>query len=78
MTTEALPKFTGANIFKTIAVTVKVAATGIENIEAGAALTGDIYSVDGKLIKRGADLSDMQKGLYIIKTATGKTVKVSK
>ena len=78
MTTEALPKFTGANIFKTIAVTVKATATGIENIEAGAALTGDIYSVDGKLIKRGADLSDMQKGLYIIKTATGKTVKVSK
>ena len=78
MTTEALPKFTGASIFKTIAVTVKATATGIENIEAGAALTGDIYSVDGKLIKRGADLSDMQKGLYIIKTATGKTVKVSK
>ena len=78
MTTEALPKFTGTNIFKTIAVTVKATATGIENIEAGAALTGDIYSVDGKLIKRGADLSDMQKGLYIIKTATGKTVKVSK
>ena len=78
MTTEALPKFTGANIFKTIAVTVKATATGIENIEAGAALTGDIYSVDGKLIKRGADLSDMQKGLYIIKTAAGKTVKVSK
>ena len=78
MTTEALPKFTGASIFKTIAVTVKATATGIENIEAGAALTGDIYSVDGKLIKRGADLSDMQKGLYIIKTAAGKTVKVSK
>lgn len=78
MTTEALPKFTGTNIFKTIAVTVKATATGIENIESDAAMTGDIYSVDGKLIKRGANLSDMQKGLYIIKTAAGKTVKVSK
>ena len=78
MTTEALPKFTGTNIFKTIAVAVKAAATGIENIESDAAMTGDIYSVDGKLIKRGANLSDMQKGLYIIKTAAGKTVKVSK
>lgn len=78
MTTEALPKFTGTNIFKTIAVAVKATATGIENIESDAAMTGDIYSVDGKLIKRGANLSDMQKGLYIIKTAAGKTVKVSK
>ncbi|MBP3573407.1 MAG: internalin, partial [Prevotella sp.] len=78
MTTEALPKFTGTNIFKTIAVTVKATATGIENIESDAAMTGDIYSVDGKLIKRGANLTDMQKGLYIIKTAAGKTVKVSK
>lgn len=78
MTTEALPKFTGASIFKTIAVAVKATATGIENIESDAAMTGDIYSVDGKLIKRGANLTDMQKGLYIIKTAAGKTVKVSK
>ena len=78
MTTEALPKFTGTNIFKTIAVAVKATSTGIENIESDAAMTGDIYSVDGKLIKRGANLSDMQKGLYIIKTAAGKTVKVSK
>lgn len=78
MTTEALPKFTGTNIFKTIAVAVKATATGIENIESDAAMTGDIYSVDGKLIKRGANLTDMQKGLYIIKTAAGKTVKVSK
>ena len=76
MTTEALPKFTGANIFKTVAVTVKSVDTGIENVEAAEELTGDIYSVDGKLIVRNASVSTMAKGLYIVKTADGKAVKV--
>ena len=76
MTTEALPKFTGANVFKTTAVAVTAVASGIENIEASAALVGDIYSVDGKLIKRGAAVSEMPKGLYIVKTTAGKAVKV--
>ncbi len=75
MTTEALPKFTGASIFKTVAVAVTAVASGIENVEA-AELAGDIYSVDGKLIKRGAAVSEMPKGLYIVKTAAGKAVKV--
>ena len=75
MTTEALPKFTGANIFKTVAVTVKSVDTGIDNVEA-AELIGDIYSVDGKLIVRNASVSTMAKGLYIVKTADGKAVKV--
>ena len=76
MSTAALPKFTGTNVFKTTAVAVTAVASGIENIEASAALVGDIYSVDGKLIKRGAAVSEMPKGLYIVKTATGKAVKV--
>lgn len=76
MTTEALPKFTGANIFKTVAVTVKSVDTGIDNVEAAEELTGDIYSVDGKLIVRNASVSTMAKGLYIVKTADGKAVKV--
>ena len=76
MTTEALPKFTGANIFKTVAVTVKSVDTGIDNVEATEELTGDIYSVDGKLIVRNAAVSTMAKGLYIVKTADGKAVKV--
>lgn len=76
MTTEALPKFTGANIFKTVAVMVKSVDTGIDNVEAAEELTGDIYSVDGKLIVRNASVSTMAKGLYIVKTADGKAVKV--
>ena len=76
MTTEALPKFTDANIFKTVAVTVKAVDTGIDNVEAAEELTGDIYSVDGKLIVRNASVSTMAKGLYIVKTADGKAVKV--
>lgn len=76
MTTEALPKFTGANIFKTVAVTVKSVDTGIDNVEAAEELTGDIYAVDGKLIKRNASVADMPKGLYIVKTAAGKAIKV--
>ena len=75
MTNEALPKFTGANVFKTVAVAVTAVASGIENVEA-AELAGDIYSVDGKLIKSGAAVSEMPKGLYIVKTAAGKAVKV--
>ena len=75
MTTEALPKFTGANIFKTVAVSIEDETTGIESIEA-AELVGDIYTVDGKLIKRNASVAAMQKGLYIVKTAAGETVKV--
>lgn len=76
MTNEALPQFTGANIFKTVAVTVKSVDTGIDNVEAAEELTGDIYSVDGKLIVRNAAVSTMAKGLYIVKTADGKAVKV--
>lgn len=76
MTTEALPKFTGANIFKTVAVTVKSVDTGIDNVEAAEELTGDIYAVDGKLIKSNASVADMPKGLYIVKTAAGKAIKV--
>ena len=76
MTTEALPKFTGANIFKTVAVTVKSVDTGIDNVEAAEEFTGDIYSVDGKLIVRNASVSTMAKGLYIVKTVDGKAVKV--
>ena len=76
MTNEALPQFTGANIFKTVAVTVKSVDTGIDNVEAVEELTGDIYSVDGKLIVRNASVSTMAKGLYIVKTADGKAVKV--
>ena len=76
MTNEALPQFTGANIFKTVAVTVKSVDTGIDNVEAAEELTGDIYSVDGKLIVRNASVSTMAKGLYIVKTADGKAVKV--
>ena len=76
MTTEALPKFTGADIFKTVAVTVKAVDTGIDNVEVAEELTGDIYSVDGKLIVRNASVSTMAKGLYIVKTADGKAVKV--
>ena len=75
MSTAALPKFTGTNVFKTVAVAVTAVASGIENVEA-AELAGDIYSVDGKLIKRGAAVSEMPKGLYIVKTAAGKAVKV--
>ena len=76
MTNEALPQFTGANVFKTVAVTVKSVDTGIDNVEAAEELTGDIYSVDGKLIVRNASVSTMAKGLYIVKTADGKAVKV--
>ena len=75
MSTAALPKFTGTNVFKTVAVAVTAVASGIENVEA-AELAGDIYSVDGKLIKSGAAVSEMPKGLYIVKTAAGKAVKV--
>ena len=76
MTTEAFPKFTGANVFKTVAVAVTAAATGIDSVEASVELTGDIYAVDGKLIKRNASVADMPKGLYIVKTAAGKAIKV--
>ena len=75
MSNEALSKFTGANIFKTVAVSIEDETTGIESIEA-AALVGDIYTVDGKLIKRNASVAAMQKGLYIVKTAAGEAVKV--
>ena len=76
MSTAAFPKFTGANIFKTVAVAVTAAATGIDSMEASVELTGDIYAVDGKLIKSNASVADMPKGLYIVKTAAGKAVKV--
>ena len=76
MSTAAFPKFTGANIFKTVAVAVTAAATGIDSMEASVELTGDIYAVDGKLIKRNASVADMPKGLYIVKTAAGKAIKV--
>lgn len=75
MSNEALSKFTGNDIFKTVAVSVVAATTGIESIEA-AELVGDIYTVDGKLIKRNASVAAMQKGLYIVKTAAGEAVKV--
>ena len=76
MSTAAFPKFTGANIFKTVAVAVTASATGIDSMEASVELTGDIYAVDGKLIKRNASVADMPKGLYIVKTAAGKAIKV--
>lgn len=76
MSTAAFPKFTGANIFKTVAVAVTAAATGIDSMEASVELTGDIYAVDGKLIKSNASVADMPKGLYIVKTAAGKAIKV--
>ena len=76
MTTEALPKFIGSNIFKTVAVAIKSIDAGIENVEASTEWVGDIYSVDGKLIERNAAVSEMAKGLYIVKTADGKAIKV--
>lgn len=76
MTTEAFPKFTSANIFKTVAVAVVATETGIDGVEADVELAGDIYTVDGKLVKRNASVADMPKGLYIVKTAAGKAVKV--
>ena len=76
MSTAAFPKFTGSSIFKTVAVAVTAAATGIDSMEASVELTGDIYAVDGKLIKRNASVADMPKGLYIVKTAAGKAIKV--
>jgi len=76
MSTAAFPKFTGANILKTVAVAVTAAATGIDSMEASVELTGDIYAVDGKLIKSNASVADMPKGLYIVKTAAGKAIKV--
>ncbi len=76
MTTEAFPRFTGADIFKTVAVTAVTTETGIDGVEADAEFTGDIYTVDGKLVKRNANVAEVAKGLYIVKTAAGKAIKV--
>lgn len=76
MATAAFPKFTTANVFKTVAVAVSVEADGIDSVENSIELAGDIYTVDGKLVKRNANVTEMPKGLYIVKTAAGKAIKV--
>ena len=70
MATAAFPKFTGSNIFKTTQATVTV-STGIDNMTVSDAAATEVYTVDGKRVQQGK----LSKGLYIMRTAGGKTVK---
>ena len=70
MATAAFPKFTGLNIFKTTQATVTV-STGIDNMTVSDASATEVYTVDGKRVQQGK----LSKGLYIMRTAGGKTVK---
>ena len=70
MATAAFPKFTGLNIFKTTQATVTV-STGIDNMTVSDAAATEVYTVDGKRVQQGK----LSKGLYIMRTAGGKTVK---
>lgn len=70
MATAAFPLFKGSNIFKTTLATVTV-STGIENMTVSGAEATEIYSVDGKRMQQAT----LSKGLYIMRTADGKTVK---
>lgn len=70
MATAAFPKFTGSSIFKTTLATVTV-STGIDNMNLSDAAATEVYTVDGKRVQQGK----LSKGLYIMRTAGGKTVK---
>lgn len=60
MTTAALPKFTGTNIFKTVAVTVAKVDTGIEDIVAEDAVE-EIFDIFGRKLD-----AITAPGLYIV------------
>lgn len=73
MTTDAFPKFTGANIFKTKAITVAV-PTGIKGVEAVADnAASDVYNVAGQFVQKGTD--GLKAGTYIVRKG-GKAIKV--
>ena len=40
--------------------------TEISNVAAPKALTGNIYSMDGRIIRRNADTNGLQRGMYIL------------
>ena len=51
--------------------------SGITNVSSDddAYTVYQIYSVDGKLLKNGSDVSSMPKGVYILKAKNGRKVK---
>lgn len=74
MATAAFPSFTGANIFKTVCAKVAV-TTGIDNLSIGSSEIVDVYSLDGRLIQKNAEVKALMKGAYIIRKAN-KAIKV--
>lgn len=70
MATTAFPKFTGTSAFKTANAKVNsVITTAISSANVATSDQADVYSVDGKLIGRNANVKNLQKGLYIIRKA---------
>lgn len=67
MTSQAFPKFTGTNVFRTKAVKV-LAATGIRAAHAAAhAAKADVYALDGRLLEKNADVNSLTQGTYIVR-----------
>ena len=67
MTSQAFPKFTGTNVFRTKAVKV-LAATGISAAHAAAhAAKADVYALDGRLLEKNADVNSLTQGTYIVR-----------
>lgn len=73
MTTAALPKFTGANIFKTTLATV-TATTGVERVSSDVDDLVEVYGLDGVYMGK-QPLGTLKHGVYVVRL-NNKTVKV--
>ena len=74
MSNASLPKFTGANAFKTTLTLISV-PTAINTISAKHKDVHSVYTLDGRRMQ--GSLQEQPKGAYIVREA-GKTVKVVK